>query len=257
MASTSKAFRKCVNPCPRYLTPDDTHDCCVFCLGIEHARDVFEGAVCVHCERLPMRTLRSRLSLFSRKEGQPSASRDLSPTAAEARRRMKSWGSQVDLADEFEGELSLSHESAKYESEPLDYDDVISLTSSDPAASALLGCAQEEQEMSESEDVETELSQDSCPAYVELLDVMERAAQGLTCRGSEPKWRRREDPSTSDFFLAIKPQLKWTFHFFLISIRRLKRNGKSHFPLASTSSSITVMLTLQGCVKTAMRGCPR
>ncbi len=37
MASTSKAFRKCVDPCPRYLTPDDTHDCCVFCLGMEHA----------------------------------------------------------------------------------------------------------------------------------------------------------------------------------------------------------------------------
>ncbi len=179
MASTSKAFRKCVDPCPRYLTPDDTHDRCVFCLGIEHARNVFEGAVCVHCERLPMRTLRSRLSLFSRKEGQPSASRDSSPTAAEARRRMKSWGSQADLADEFERELSLSRESAKNESEPLDYDDVISLTSSDPAASALLGCTQEEQEMSESEDVETELSQDSCPAYEELLDVMECATARL------------------------------------------------------------------------------
>ncbi len=179
MASTSKAFRKCVDPCPRYLTPDDTHDCCVFCLGMEHARDAFEGAVCVHCERLPMRTLRSRLSLFSRKGGQPSASRDSSPTAAEARRRMKSWGSQADLADEFERDLSLSHESAKNESEPLDYDDVISLTSSDPAASALLGYAQEEQEMSESEDVETELSQDSCPAYEELLDVMERATARL------------------------------------------------------------------------------
>ncbi len=179
MASTSKAFRKCVDPCPRYLTPDDTHDCCVFCLGMEHARDVFEGAVCVHCERLPMRTLRSRLSLFSRKGGQPSASRDSSPTAAEARRRMKSWGSQADLADEFERELSLSHESAKNESEPLDYDDVISLTSSDPAASALLGYAQEEQEMSESQDVESELSQDSCPAYEELLDVMERATARL------------------------------------------------------------------------------
>ncbi len=86
MASTSKAFKKCVDPCPRYLTPDDTHDCCVFCLGEEHARDVFEGAVCVHCELFSMRKLRSRLSLFSRKEGQPSASRDSVPTAAEARR---------------------------------------------------------------------------------------------------------------------------------------------------------------------------
>ncbi len=98
MASTSKAFRKCVDPCPRYLTPDDTHDCCVFCLGMEHARDVLEGAVCVHCERLSMRKLSSRLSLFSRKEGQPSASRDSRPIVAEARRRMKSWGSQLDVA---------------------------------------------------------------------------------------------------------------------------------------------------------------
>ncbi len=43
--------------------------------------------------------------------------------------------------------------------ESLDHDDAISLTSSDPAASALLGYAQEEQEMAEGEEVETELSQ--------------------------------------------------------------------------------------------------
>ncbi len=107
MASTSKAFRKCVDPCPRYLTPDDTHDCCVFCLGMEHARDVLEGAVCVRCERLSMRKLSSRLSLFSRKEGQPSASRDSRPTVAEARGRMKSWGSQLVVADKLERDRPL------------------------------------------------------------------------------------------------------------------------------------------------------
>ncbi len=179
MASTSKAFRRCVDPCPRYLTPDDTHDCCVFCLGEGHACDVLEGAICVHCELFSMRKLRSRLSLFSSKEGQPSASRDSRPTVAEARRRMKSWVSQVDLADELERELSLSHESARNEGEPLDHDDAISLTSSDPAASALLGYAQEEQEMAEGEEVETELSQISCPAYKELLEIMERATVRL------------------------------------------------------------------------------
>ncbi len=179
MASTSKAFRKCVDPCLCYLTPDDTHDYCVFCLGEEHARDVLEGAICVHCELFSMRKLRSRLSLFSSKEGQPSASRDLRPTVAEARRGMKSWGSRVDLADELERELSLSHESARNENEPLDYDDVISLTSSDPAASALLGYNPDEQEMAEDEDVETESSQISCPAYEELLEVMERATARL------------------------------------------------------------------------------
>ncbi len=85
MASTSKAFKKWVDPCPRYLTPDDTH-IFVFCLGKEHARDVLGGKICVHCELFSMKNLRSRLSLFSRKEGQPSASRDSGSTAAEARR---------------------------------------------------------------------------------------------------------------------------------------------------------------------------
>ncbi len=63
--------------------------------------------------------------------------------------------------------------SAENEGEPLDCDDAIFLTSSDSAASALLGYAQEEQEMLEGEEVETEPSQSSCPAYDELLDVLE------------------------------------------------------------------------------------
>ncbi len=138
MASTSKAFRKCVDPCPRYLTPDDTHDCCVFCLGMEHACDVLEGAVCVRCERLSMRKLSSRLSLFSRKEGQPPASRDSRPTVAEARRRMKSWGSQLVVADKLERDRPLFAPSAENESELLDCDDAIFLTSLDAAASAPL-----------------------------------------------------------------------------------------------------------------------
>ncbi len=101
-----------------------------------------------------MKKLRSCLSLFSRKEGQPSASRDSGPTAAEARRRMKSWGSQLDLENE---------------SELLDCDDAIFLTSSDSAASALLGYAQEEQEMFESEEIKTEPSQSSCTAYERVI----------------------------------------------------------------------------------------
>ncbi len=106
-----------------------------------------------------MKKLRSRLSLFSRKEGQPSASRDSGPTTAEARRRMKSWGSQLDLADELERDRPFSHASAENESELLDCDDAIFLTSSDSAASALLGYAQEEQGIFEGEEVETEPSQ--------------------------------------------------------------------------------------------------
>ncbi len=85
----------------------------------------------------------------------------------------------MDLADELERELSLSHESAGNEGGPLDHDDAISLTSSDPAASALLGYTQQEQEMAEGDEVDNELSQISCPAYEELLEVMERATVRL------------------------------------------------------------------------------
>ncbi len=108
-----------------------------------------------------MKKLRSRLSLFSRKEGQPSASRDSGPTAAEARRRIKLLGSQLDMA--------FLRASAESESELLDCDDAIFLTSSDSAASALLGYAQEEQEIFEGEEVETEPSQSSCTAYERVI----------------------------------------------------------------------------------------
>ena len=91
---------------------------------------------------------------------------------------MSSWGSQVDLAEEFREGLSLSRSSAADESE-LQEEDVLSLTLSDTEVSALLGSAQEEQEMSEGEEAEAEPSQSSCPAYAELLEVMERAIAKL------------------------------------------------------------------------------
>ncbi len=115
-----------------------------------------------------MKKPRSRLSLFSRKEGQPSASRDSGPTAAEAWRRMKSCCSQLDTADELERDRPFSRASAENESELL-CDFAIFLTSSDSATSALLGYAQEKQEIFEGEEVETEPSQSSCTAYERVI----------------------------------------------------------------------------------------
>ncbi len=69
------------------------------------------------------------------------------------------------MADELERDCPFSHASAENESELLVYDDAIFLTSSDSAASALLGYAQEEQEIFEGEEVETEPSLSSCTAY--------------------------------------------------------------------------------------------
>ncbi len=56
--------------------------------------------------------------------------------------------SQLDMADELERDRPFSRVSAEN-----DCDDAIFLTSSDSAASALLGYAQEEQEMFEGEEV--------------------------------------------------------------------------------------------------------
>ncbi len=71
---------------------DDTHNLCVFCLGKEHARDVLEGKSACTVSFFYVKAPLSSCP-FPRKEGQPSASRDSGPTAAEARRVMKlsSW----------------------------------------------------------------------------------------------------------------------------------------------------------------------
>ncbi len=182
------------------LTPDDTHNLCVFCLGKEHARDVLEGKFCMHCELFSMKKLRS-------------ASRDSRPTAAEARRRIKSWGSQLDLADQLERGRPFSCASAENESELLDCDDAIFLKSSDSVASALLCYAQEEQEMFEGEEVETEPSQSSCTAYDELLEVISIKIK-INLSGHNPPAR-----ASLPFFLNLHVEVEkeWKKHFFSYS----------------------------------------
>lgn len=103
--------------CPSFLTPDDTNYLCVFCLGEEH---VLEGVECAHCEKFAMRKLRGS-----------------GPAVAEARRRLSSWGSQVELAEEFKKVMSLSYSSLIGSNDLLDLD-ILSLESSDPTNSILL-----------------------------------------------------------------------------------------------------------------------
>ncbi len=86
--------------------------------------------------------------------------------------------------------LSFLRTSAENEGELLDYGDAISPASSYPAASALLEYPQENQEMFEGEEVETEPSQSSCPAYEELLEFMERATARLDLPWNGPRWWR-------------------------------------------------------------------
>ncbi len=103
-------YRLCVPPYPRYIMSGDTHSLCVFCLGVKHAESALEGAGCLHCEWLPLRTLRSRRTLFE--EGAfTRVPRGAGPTSAEAERQLHSWGSQMDLAEGMEMGGSLSSSS--------------------------------------------------------------------------------------------------------------------------------------------------
>ncbi len=110
----------------------------VMCLGEERSvRSVLEGMECTHCELFSLGKRCSRMSLFSREFGQSSAPRGSGPAAAETARRLRSWGSQMELADESAGGINISRSSAADESKLLE-EDVLSLASSDPAGSALL-----------------------------------------------------------------------------------------------------------------------
>ncbi|XP_073699540.1 uncharacterized protein [Garra rufa] len=57
----------------------------------------------------------------------PAVPRVSGPAAAEARRKLSSWGSQLDLADELQKVLSFSRSSVRDEDELLNLDDAVSL----------------------------------------------------------------------------------------------------------------------------------
>lgn len=134
----SDCFRKCLPPCPRFLTPEDTYDLCVMCLGEECARSVLEGSEYTHCDKLSIRKLPSHLSLFSRDEGQVSVSRSSGSAAAEAQHKLRLWGLKVKLADRFEKFMDLSKASAVSSGARRDLD-TLSLGSSESADNATLG----------------------------------------------------------------------------------------------------------------------
>lgn len=90
-----------------YGTEQAFQELCVIMLG-RGACAVIEGTECAHCDKLPMTKLCSCLAFFLRDEGQVSALCGSGPTEAEAWQRLKSWGSQVELAEEFEKGMALS-----------------------------------------------------------------------------------------------------------------------------------------------------
>ncbi len=55
------SYHPCVSGCGRYLAPHDGHDCCLTCLGIQHAEEAFVDGSCSSCGDMTISELRNRL----------------------------------------------------------------------------------------------------------------------------------------------------------------------------------------------------
>ncbi len=176
MASKQQqAFMMCVRPCPRYLTGGDTHIICVACLGEEPAQSVLESAGCEHSDMLPLRMLRSRL-VFFREDAQARAPQGSGPAAAEAQRRLQSWGSQMDLSAEEEMGAALSLPSPDRFSASYQGWEARTAVSSTPIEARAL-------QLSDSEELDAPNARDTedpppqSRAYEELVEVVTRAVE--------------------------------------------------------------------------------
>ncbi len=54
-------YHPCVLGCGRYLAPQDSHDCCLTCLGIQHAEEAFVDGSCSSCGDMTILELHNRL----------------------------------------------------------------------------------------------------------------------------------------------------------------------------------------------------
>ncbi len=156
---------------------------------------------------------------------------------------MSSWGSQADLADELERGLSFSRSSADQ-------------TSSDPAASALLGYAQEEQEMSEGEEVETEPSQSSCPAYDELLEVMECATARLDLPWKRAKMVAPRSRLDERYLSSHSPPARVSLPFLPDLYAEVEREWKKPFSSRIYRFQHTSYANIEGMRENGYEGMP-
>ncbi len=123
-------------------------------------------------------------------------------------------------------------------------------------ASALLGSAQEEQEMSEGEEVETEHSHSSCPAYDELLEVMERA----TARFDLP-WKRAkmEEPRRhldERYLSGHNPSARVSLPFLPDLHAEVKKEWKKSFSSRISRFQHTSYANIEGMRENGYEGMP-
>ncbi len=125
---------------------------------------------------MSMRSLRSRRALFE--EGAlKSAPRGSSPTLAEAERRLKSWGSQVDLTERLETGMSFSPSStARSSAQSVGSEARSVIVSTTPREStALVSSSSEEEGSASVERNEAVGLPPQSVSFEELLEVVTRA----------------------------------------------------------------------------------
>ncbi len=192
--SDMQRFRLCVPPCPRFITGGDAHSLCVACLGAEHV-----------CVRLSMRTLRSRRALFE--EGAlTSVPRGSGPASAEAEWRLKSWGSQMDLAERLESFSFSPSSPARSSTHSLGTEARSLMVSSAPreGTAVALSSSEEEGGAIVDQDEAVDLPPQSV-LFEELLEVVTRAVAKLNIEWpTESECRERPKSKLDERFLCSR-----------------------------------------------------
>ncbi len=186
----SRLFKPCVSPCKRFITAGDTRA----------VRGLLgSGADCPHCERLPLRTLRSQKSLFV--DGIfTSEPRGSGPAAAEAERRLHSWGSQFDLEQEMETGESLSPSTASRSSARSGRARSEKKAASSRGTGSTLDQSSFEEEEMESVDEPPQSLQ-----YEELLEVVTRAVDKLKIDWPAEQQTESRGSKLDERFLRARP----------------------------------------------------
>ncbi len=197
----SRLFKPCVSPCKRFITAGDTHKQCVACLGAEHAAAAFnEGADCPYCERLPLAYAPLPKILVCGRDFSRVSPVVRVPAAAEAERRLHSWGSQFDLEQEMETGESLSPSTASRSSARSGRARSERRTASSRGAGSTLDHSSSEEEETVSVDEPPQSLQ-----YEELLEVMTRAVDKLHIDWPAEQQTESRGSKLDERFLRARP----------------------------------------------------
>lgn len=261
------SFRKCKEPCTRYITAGDTHDRCVVCLGLHHAQAALSGlSSCPHCDGLRLRVLRSRVEVFSN-VALESNPRQVTSATAEAPHEARAWGDTCDMdfvdsaALEYSPHRSLSPTllQNKTYTEPVVFSNEDLLPTPEACTAISFGCGRYDDDVlstaaSGSEDFATDTSplppsgqeRRVSPSYSELLDVVSRAVGKLGLDWEVDKAEAQPSSKLDDRFLTSRTptQPRRPLPFFPDLHQEVSRSWKQPFSARITNAAAADFATV-------------